>query len=394
MKSPSAATPFSPKETSLLELALLFAKLGSTAFGGPAAHIAMMKDEVVDKRKWMSEEKFLDYVSATNLIPGPSSTELAIHIGHQQRGWWGLLVAGLSFIVPAMLIVWLLAWSYVQYGSIPEVSGILYGIKPVIIAIVLQALWSLGRSSVKSPTLAVLGISSILALLIGVNEIFLLLMIGFITMSIQIFHPKKTKRWMMIGFVVSLLTSVKAWANFAKETASIELQDLFFIFLKIGSVLFGSGYVLLAFLQADFVDRLHLLTHNQLLDAIAVGQMTPGPVFTTATFIGYLLAGNSGALLATLGIFLPAFFFVAITAPFLPKMRQSPLAAAFLDGVNVASLALMAYVSWELGRSALLDLPSVCIFLGAGAVLLRYKMNSAWLVGAGALCGYALLLVR
>ncbi len=379
--------------TTLCELALLFLKLGTLAFGGPAAHIAMMKEEVVNRRQWLTEAEFLDYLGMTNLIPGPNSTEMAIHIGHHRRGWRGLIVAGTSFIVPATFIVWVIAWAYVKYGSLPQVSGILYGVKPVIIAVVLQALWGLGRTAVKTVFLAGLSIASLVANAAGMNEIAIILMAGLIAIVIA---KIKTRQNLAIPgmLLISLATTTKALAVTALSLIPVNLTKMFLIFLKVGSVLFGSGYVLLAFLRADFVERLHWLTEAQLLDATAVGQFTPGPVFTTATFIGYLLAGNQGALLATLGIFIPAFFFVAISAPLIPRLRRSPLAGAFLDGVNIASLALMVFVTWELGRATLVDITTTVIALMSAFVLIRYKINSVWLVLTGGTLGYAHLLVQ
>lgn len=345
----------------LTELATLFVRLGTTAFGGPAAHTAMMHDEVVTRRRWLSREEFLDLMSATNLIPGPNSTELAIHIGHRRAGFPGLLVAGACFILPAALIVGLCAWAYVTYGQLPQAAGLLRGVKPVIIAIVLIALRDLARTALRKPsTIAIALVSTGLALY-GVNELLILLLAAFIMIPIR-----------------------RATAYAATPFA---LWPLFWFFAKTGSVLYGSGYVLLAFLRADLVERWHWLTEAQLLDAIAVGQFTPGPVFTTATFIGYLLGGAPGAVVATVGIFVPAFFFVAISGPLVPRLRQSPTAGAVLDGVNAASLALMAAVTLSLGRSALIDFPSIAISLLSAAVLLRYKLNSAWLVLAGAALG-------
>lgn len=381
------------EKPSLIELALLFLKLGTTAFGGPAAHIAMMKLEIVDRRKWLSEAEFLDYIGATNLIPGPNSTELAIHIGHHRRGWAGLLVAGSAFIIPAALIVWAIAWAYVRFGALPEASGALYGIKPVVFAIVIQAIWSLGRSAIKNSVLAILAVAALAATAAGVNEILLIFLTGFaMIVATNLRGPDKSvASSALLGAFA--LKSIKAIAAVTAGIATTELPKLFLIFLKIGSVLFGSGYVLLAFLKADFVDRLHWLTESQLLDAIAIGQFTPGPVFTTATFIGYLLAGNSGALLATLGIFLPAFFFVAISAPLIPKIRKSPIAGAFLDGVNVASLALMACVTYKLGAATIVDTTTVAITLAAAALLFRFRLNSAWLVIGGGTLGLLRALV-
>lgn len=377
----------SGERTSLREIALLFLKLGTIAFGGPAAHIAMMKQEVVNRRRWLSESEFLDYLGATSLIPGPNSTELAIHVGHHRRGWAGLAVAGASFILPAMLIVWVIAWAYMKYGSLPQVSGILYGVKPVVIAVVVQALWGLGRTALKSSLLVAVGVAALAANAAGMNEVAVIALGGAAAMLARKIKSPSASVTPALG-LVTLAVAPKALAATVVGAASVSLSTMFLIFLKIGSVLFGSGYVLLAFLRTDFVENLHWLTETQLLDATAVGQFTPGPVFTTATFIGYVLAGHQGALLATLGIFLPAFFFVAVSAPLIPSLRRSPLAGAFLDGVNVASLALMAFVTWELGIATLVDWLTVVIALATAVLLIRYKINSAWLVLAGGVIGY------
>lgn len=376
----------STEQTSLREIALLFLKLGTTAFGGPAAHIAMMKDEVVNRRKWLTESEFLDYLGATNLIPGPNSTEMAIHIGQHRRGWAGLVVAGASFILPAMAIVWTIAWAYMRFGSLPHVSGILYGIKPVVIAVVVQALWGLGCTALKTPFLGILGITSLVLNAAGMNEIAVILLGGILAMTAKKLRSPSASPLLVLA--LPLFASAPKVLAGVTAVLPASISKMFLIFLKIGSVLFGSGYVLLAFLRADFVENLHWLTEAQLLDATAVGQFTPGPVFTTATFIGYVLAGNLGAFLATIGIFLPAFFFVTISAPLIPRIRNSPLAGALLDGVNVASLALMAFVAWELGRATLVDVPTVLIALIAAVLLIRYKINSAWLVIAGGVVGY------
>jgi chromate transporter len=372
----------------LAELASLFLKLGTTAFGGPAAHIAMMEDEVVRRRQWLTREEFLDLLGATNLIPGPNSTELAIHIGHRRAGWPGLLVAGTCFIIPAMLLVTAIAWGYTRYGKLPEVNAVLYGVKPVIIAIVLQALWGLAKTAVKTTTLGIVGVFAICAVLAGVNELLVLFAVGFGMIAFrQSTLEKKSKTHLPLFAAGSAAPAALAVTGTAVATTPFNLGLMFFFFLKVGSVLFGSGYVLLAFLRADLVERWGWLTEAQLLDAIAVGQITPGPVFTTATFIGYLLSGPTGALLATVGIFLPAFVFVALSAPFIPKLRASPIAGAFLDGVNVASLALMAVVTWQLARTTLVDPLTIGLALAAFLLLQRWKINSAWLVLGGALAG-------
>jgi len=385
---------------SLAEIARLFLRLGTTAFGGPAAHIAMMEDEVVRRRRWLTREAFLDYLGATQFIPGPNSTELAIHIGHARAGWGGLVVAGVSFIVPAMIIATGLAWAYATYGALPEAEALLYGIKPVVIAVVAQALWGLGRTAVKTKGLALLGALAVVAAATGVNELVVLAVASAAAVAAW-----SAWTWWRRGTVaVVLAVSGTAWGGTATLGAAAAstgtaqgiafgLWPLFLFFLKVGSVLFGSGYVLLAFLRADLVERFAWLTEQQLLDAVAIGQMVPGPLFTTATFIGHVLGGIPGALVATAGIFLPAFFFVAVSGPLVPKLRRSPAAGAALDGVNVASLALMAVVAWHLGRSALVDLPTLAI-AGAGTwLLVRYRTNPVALIAAGAVVGLVVKLL-
>ena len=382
--------------TSLAELAGLFLKLGTISFGGPAAHIAMMEDEVVRRRDWLTREQFLDYLGATNLIPGPNSTELAIHIGHARAGWPGLLVAGACFILPATLIVGVIAWAYVRFGSVPAVGGVLYGIKPVVIAVVVQALWGLGRSALKTRTLMVLGAVAVLAAAVGVHELIILFGSGVI-MALS----RRASAVTAQGPASMLsLAPGDAAAGIATAGAGIAaaapfgLWPLFWVFAKIGAVLFGSGYVLLAFLRADLVERLGWLTERQLLDAVAVGQVTPGPVFTTATFVGYVLGGAPGAAVATVGIFLPAFIFVALSGPLVPRLRRSPTAGAVLDGVNVASLALMTVVTWQLGRAALVGPLAIALAVLSAILLLRFRANSAWLVLGGALIGLVATWVR
>lgn len=365
--------------TELGELARLFLRLGTTAFGGPAVHIAMMDEEIVRRRKWLSPEEFLDLLGAVNLIPGPNSTELAIHVGHRRAGFPGLFVAGISFIAPATLIVLAIAWAYTRLGALPEAQGLLYGVKPVIIAVVLQALWSLGRTAPKTRSLATLGVLAAAASIAGVSELALLLAAG--ASNVALHGPGRDGSH---GAAVSLGAAGAAMLPFA---APLSLLKLFGVFLKIGSVLFGSGYVLLAFLRADLVNHRHWVTESQLLDAVAVGQITPGPVFTTATFIGYIVAGTPGAALATLGIFLPAFVFVALSALLVPKIRASRRAGAFLDGVNVASLALMATVTARLAHAAVVDPLTAGLAAASAVLLLRYKVSSAWLVAGGGAIG-------
>ena len=344
----------------LREVAAYFLRLGFTAFGGPAAHIAMMEEEVVRRRRWMSRERFLDLLAFANLIPGPSSTELAIFIGYEQAGVPGLLAAGICFILPAFAMVLALAWAYVRYGQLPPAAALLYGVKPVIIAIVLQAVLSLGRTALKGRFLWAIGLAATAASLMGVNALLLLLAAG----------------------VVALAPRALARVHFA-----VPLHSLFLFFLKVGAVVHGSGYVLLAFLHDDLIERTRWLTEAQLLDAVAVGQVTPGPVTTTATFIGYLLAGVPGAAVSTVGIFLPGFLFVAFTRPLIPRLRSSPAASAFLDGVVVASLALMAAVTWQLWRGAVVDATTTLIALAAALALFAFRLNSAWLVLGGGLLG-------
>ncbi len=372
--------------TELKELAVVFLKLGTIAFGGPAAHIAMMDHEIVRRRKWLTREEFLDLLGATNLIPGPNSTEMAIHIGYRRGGWRGLVVAGSCFILPAALMVTVIAWSYVRFGKLPQVEGILYAVKPVVIAVVAQALWALSRSAIKTWTLALAGVVVVALNFAGINELLLLFATGVAICALRGFVDKKQIGMRQILWWFSPAMNGAA-LTIATETTAFGLWPLFGFFLKVGSVLFGSGYVLLAFLRADLVERWHWLTESQLIDAIAVGQVTPGPVFTTATFIGYFLGGLPGALVATLGIFLPAFLFVAISGPLLPRMRQSPVVAAFLDGVVVASMGLMTVVTWQLAGSALVDPLTLLLAALSGLLLIRFKINSVWLVLGGAVIG-------
>jgi chromate transporter len=386
------------------ELAGLFLKLGTIAFGGPAAHIAMMEDEVVRRRGWLTQAEFLDYIGATNLIPGPNSTELAIHIGHARAGWPGLFVAGTCFILPASLIVTAIAWAYVRFGALPAAAGLLYGVKPVVIAVVLQALWGLGRAAVKTRVLAALGLVAVVASFLGINELVVLFGAGVMMVLAARLLGSGSSGAPPHGFFLlgagspgrpslgsaTLSATAGSAAGLAAAAAPVSLWGLFGIFAKIGAVLFGSGYVLLAFLRADLVQRLGWLTERQLLDAVAVGQVTPGPVFTTATFIGYILGGGAGAWAATTGIFLPAFVFVALSGPLVPRLRRSPTAAQVLDGVNVASLALMAVVTWQLGRAALVDEVTFLLAGLSAFLLLRFRTNSAWLVLGGAAIGLAM----
>lgn len=376
----------------LRELAALFLRLGATAFGGPAAHVAIMEDEVVRRRKWITRETFLDLLGAVNLIPGPNSTEIAIHLGYLRAGIPGLVVAGASFILPAVLIVATIAWAYVTYGRLPQVTGILYGVKPVVMAIIAQALWRLGRSALKTPLLAVMAGLAAAASSLGINELVVLFAGAAVVALAEIIIRKRATvpaiALPMLPISQTTIATTAVATTTAAGVSAAGLWPLFLVFLKIGSVLFGGGYVLLAFVRADLVQRLGWLTETQLLDATAVGQVTPGPVFTTATFIGYLLAGKAGATVATVGIFLPAFFFVALSAPFVHRMRQSPTAGAFLDGLNVASLALMAVVTFQLGRAALIDWLTISLAAASLAILLFTRLNSTWLILIGAASGW------
>jgi chromate transporter len=367
----------------------VFLKLGTIGFGGPAAHIAMMEDEVVRRRHWLTHEQFLDLLGATNLIPGPNSTEMAIHIGRQRAGWAGLVIAGGCFILPAACITLAFAWAYVHLGSLPEAGGFLYGVKPVIIAVIVQALWRLGQSALKTIRLTMIALMAVTANFLGVDELIVLCGAGVITALVdRLANDAGTVPPVLsiVGLGAPLLVS-GGRVTAAMLVTPFSFTSLFLFFVKVGAVLFGSGYVLLAFLRADLVDRWQWLTEAQLLDAIAVGQITPGPVFTTATFIGYVLGGTSGAVVATCGIFLPAFLFVALSGPLAPRLRRSATAGAVLDGVNVASLALMAVVTWHLGRAAVIDGMTAVLALVSAVLLLCFRLNSAWLVLGGGLVG-------
>jgi chromate transporter len=387
-----------PLRTELAELAGLFLKLGATGFGGPAAHIAMLEDEVVVRRRWLTRERFLDLLGAANLIPGPNSTELAIHVGHARAGWAGLVVAGVCFILPAASIVTLLAAAYVRLGRLPEVAGILYGVKPVVIAIVLQAGWRLGRVAIRGPWLALLALGAAAANALGAGEIAVLAAAAAVAAGRQLARgaPRPPAAlgalaWALPG--ASLLPggggAAAALGAGAGATSAVGPWPLFAFFAKVGSVLFGSGYVLLAFLRGGLVEQRGWLDEAQLLDAVAIGQVTPGPLFTTATFVGYLLAGLPGAVAATVGIFLPAFVFVAASGPLVPRLRRSPLAGAVLDGVNAASLALIAVVTAQLVRSAVFDLPTLALAVASAVGLFALRVRSSWLVLGGALLGLA-----
>jgi chromate transporter len=371
--------------TTLWDIAGLFLKLGTTAFGGPAAHIAMLEREVVTRRGWLTEAEFLDHLGASNLIPGPTSTELVLHIGRRRGGWPGLLVAGACFILPAALMVGVLAWAYVRFGSLPAVAGLLYGVKPVVIAVIVQALWKLGRSAAKSPWLATVAVIALGLSAMGVSPLLVLAAGGMLAAAglfVQLRNRASILAWL------GARSAAPAAAAATATALPAGVWPIFLIFAKVGAMVFGSGYVLLVFLRAELVERHAWLTQQQLLDAVAVGQVTPGPVFTTATFLGYLLHGTTGAIAATAGIFLPAFVLVAISAPLIPKLRASRTAGAVLDGVNVASLALMAEVTWQLARSAIVDWLTLALSIVSAVLVFRFpRLNSAWLVASAGLLG-------
>jgi len=360
---------------------LLFLKLGTIAFGGPAVHVAMMEEEVVARRQWLARAEFLDFLGATNLIPGPNSTEMAIHIGRVRRGLPGLVVAGVSFILPAALMVGSLAWAYVRFGALPQVAGLLYGVKPVVIMVIAQGAWRLSRSAVKSAWLGALGTAAAVAFALGADALLVLVAAGAIAAMAFLARSGGKRELAAAGLASIGLAS----------GGPLTLGLLFLVMLKIGATMFGGGYVLVAFLRSDLVLRLKWLTERQLLDAVAMGQVTPGPLFTTATFIGYLLGRSAGALAATVGIFLPAFVLVAASGPLVPRLRKSAAAGAALDGINVAALALMAVVSAQLARSAVTDWITAGIGLVSALLLFRYRVNSAWLVLGGAGLGALLL---
>jgi len=392
---PAANIPPSQKDA-LSEVVFLFLRLGFTAFGGPAAHIAMMRDEVVKRRKWISDERFIDLWGTCNLIPGPTSTELAIYLGYQRAGWPGLIAGGICFIGPAMLIVLVLAWAYVAFGSLPQVGWLFYGIKPVVVAIIAYALWGLCRTVLKGIWPVIVAILVLGLYLLGVNIIILLfgggILYGLVRIAERWYREKRPLAKPPLSSLAGVLalqwqTLTVPFMGFATSASPFSLLTLFLTFLKIGAVLYGSGYVLLAFLRSDFVLHLHWLTDRQLLDAISIGQFTPGPVFTTATFIGYVVGGVPGALLATLGIFLPSFLFIALVHPVATRLRRSQWTAPLLDGVNVAALALMAGVLIQLGQNALVDILTWAIAVSAFVILLRFKINSVWLILAGAAIG-------
>jgi chromate transporter len=370
--------------TDLKDIAKLFLKLGVIGFGGPAAHIAMMQEEVVTKRKWLTEQHFLDLIGATNLIPGPNSTEMAIHIGHEKAGWKGLIIAGLCFILPAVLITGIFAWLYKRYGQLPEVQPFVYGIKPAIIAIILGAVYPLAKKSLKSLELVVIGVMVLACSLLSFNEIYLMFGAGIIALLLTLWkHNKNINGFLPFPFLQITGTTLISATNL----------HLFWIFVKIGSILYGSGYVLFAFLDTELVST-GLLSRQQLIDAIAVGQFTPGPVFSSVTFIGYQINGLTGAIVSTIGIFLPAFVFVALLNPLVKKMRNSKLFSAFLDAVNVAFVAIIVSVCFSMGKDSITDWRTITIAVLSILLAFGYKkINSALIVLGGSLLGYLLTLI-
>lgn len=383
------------------ELAKLFFKLGVIGFGGPAAHIAMMEDEVVKRRQWLRRSHFLDLIGATNLIPGPNSTEMAIHVGYTYGGWPGLIIAGVCFILPAVLITAAFAWIYVEFGTLPQVAPLIYGIKPAVLAVIFGAVWRLGKKAVKNSKLLMIGLGVAVLVFFGQNEVIALLLggsLGMIWLRLSDKGNPPPEETAAIIMAAGLTTSaaLKATAATGATVASVPLWQLGWFFLKVGSVLFGSGYVLVAFLEGGLVREQGWLTKAQLLDAIAIGQFTPGPVLSTSTFIGYLIAGFPGAVVATVAIFLPSFLFVVLLNPLVPRLRASKWASAFLDAVNVSSVALMGVVTLNLSQTTLIkpaeafsiDWLSALIAISAAVLAIRFQINAAWLVLGGALIGW------
>ncbi|NEU79347.1 chromate efflux transporter [Nostoc sp. UIC 10630] len=394
----------------LSELAKLFFKLGVIGFGGPVAHIAMIEDEVVKRRQWLTREHFLDLLGATNLIPGPNSTEMAIHIGYIYAGWLGLIVSGVCFILPAVLITGGFAWVYVAYGTLPQVAPLLYGIKPAVLAIIINALWGLAKKAVKTRQLLVIALAvALITLLFKLNEVIALLVGGLLGMVWLHSGDKNDKPGDKANFLIASLTTgatlkastvVAASVATASTATNVSLLQLGWFFLKVGSVLFGGGYLLVAFLQGGLVQEYGWLTQQQLLDAIAIGQFTPGPVLSTATFIGYIIAGIPGAIIATIGIFLPSFVFVAALNPLIPRLRASSWSRAFLDAVNVSAVALMVVTTLQLGAATLtlpqapfVDFLGLAIAIVSAILAIHFRINAAWLVFGSALIGWGATLL-
>lgn len=373
-------------QPSLTEIAKLFLKLGVIGFGGPAAHIALMQQEVVTKRQWMSSQHFLDLVGATNLIPGPNSTEMAMHIGRERAGGKGLVVAGACFILPAVIITGLFAWLYKQYGQLPNVRPFIYGIKPAIIAVILSAVFPLAKQSLKTVQLAIIGFVALVLSFLNINEIYIIFGAGLFMLLLATYKKQATNN---ANGVIPFLLQINSTTLLPAAATN---WKLFFIFLKIGSILYGSGYVLFAYIESELVAK-GILTHQQLTDAIAVGQFTPGPVFSSVTFIGYQINGITGAIISTIAIFLPSFLFVALLNPLVKKMRSSTAFAAFLDGVNVASVAVIIAVCYVLAKDAITDWRPLLIGVVSLLLLFTKKINSAYIILGGAIAGYLLNLV-
>ncbi len=344
----------------------------------------MMRDEVVARRQWVTEQEFLDAFGATSVLPGPGSTQMTIYLGRRRAGWPGLIVAGVCFIAPAMCIVLGLAWAYVHYGSTPSGAGLLYGIKPVVIAIIAAAILGLGRTAVKGAITVVVGLGAVAAYFGGINVLVVLLAAGAVTTIVINRDRYRFRPPPPHTPAVFLLVAVTSHNGSARSPS---IRNVFFEFLKLGAIVFGSGYVLLAFLRHDLVHGHAWISSKQLLDAISVGQLTPGPVFTTATFIGYLVAGTGGAVVATIGIFLPSFLLVAAVGPLIPRLRRSPWTAGVLDGFNAAALGVMAGVVWDLGHTAVVDPLTGVVASAAFVALARWRLNSAWLIAAGGAIG-------
>jgi chromate transporter len=371
------------------EIAVAFLRLGFIAFGGAVAHIALMEEEFVRRRGWLSREEFVDRVGAVNLLPGPSSTEMAIYLGQLRGGFPGLLIAGAAFILPSALMMCVMAWAYVRYGALPQIAGMLWGVKPVVVVLIAQAVWSLAKTVLKSRELLVIAAIVLGLAAMHVATLALLIGTGVAWIVANRFGQSRTGQDEMAAAAASAAGGAAVSATAAAATTS----GVFVYFLKIGALLFGSGYVLLAVLREDLVTRMHWLSESQLLDGIAVSQATPGPFFTVATFLGYVLSGWRGAGLATVGMFIPAFVYVAVTANVLPRLRKSPTASAFLDGVNAAAVALMAFVGFQFAREAVVTPLAVAIAAISAVLAFRFKMNSAWLILGGAVCGLALKMV-
>ncbi len=375
MKSQEDQQPQSKNPSNLKEVFLLFLWMGFTAFGGPAAHVAIFHDQVVVKRKWIDEQRFLDLLGASQLIPGPNSTEMCIHLGFLRAGWPGLILGGMGFILPSTLIVLALAWAYARFGSAPQIEWVLYAVKPVVIAIILNAIWSLRKKAVKDVYTGVIALAAILLNIFGFNNIILLIGGGILLAIVKWFWQHRGTRLSILPFIP--LASIPGHQTPAQ---GFSLSTLFLTFLKIGSVLYGSGYVLLAFLRSEFVQGLGWLTDQQIIDAVAIGQVTPGPLSTAATFLGYVLGGVPGALLATLGMFLPSFLLVILSYPLIPRMRESRFFSAFLDGVNASSLGLMAVVAWQLAMAAFVDAPSILLGILSLVLVVFARLNTTWII--------------